>query len=266
MALRDQPYLPLYVQDFLTDEKLNECSASATGVYIKIMCLMHKTEQYGMILLKQKDKQTTSKIKNFALKFAKLLPFSFDTILSGLEELVEEKVLQIQGDLLVQKRMVDDNIISVIRSKPGSKGGKVAQQNRQAKAQANVQANTEYEYETNTNGNEGVLGGGKDEWNKMPGPECGSLELPEIKAGAALQLSTLSGNKPTMENIYDLWGVFKTQNLTGTKFYNSQNDVFSHFINWSKTQKINGSNQQSTGNGSGKLGTSAGRIKKAREW
>ena len=43
MALRDQPYLPLYVQDFLTDEKLAECSAMATGVYIRLMCIMHKS-------------------------------------------------------------------------------------------------------------------------------------------------------------------------------------------------------------------------------
>lgn len=32
MALRDQPYLPLYVQDFLTDEKLRECSYEAEFV------------------------------------------------------------------------------------------------------------------------------------------------------------------------------------------------------------------------------------------
>ena len=71
MALRDQPYLPLYVQDFLTDEKLIECSASATGVYIRVMCIMHKSDPYGMILLKQKDKQTSSTIQNFALKLIK---------------------------------------------------------------------------------------------------------------------------------------------------------------------------------------------------
>ena len=44
MALREQPYLPLYVQDFLTDEKLNECSAESTGVYIRLMCIMDKAQ------------------------------------------------------------------------------------------------------------------------------------------------------------------------------------------------------------------------------
>ncbi len=54
MALRNQPYFPLYVQDFLTDEKLAECSAESTGVYIRLMCILHKSEEYGCILLKTK--------------------------------------------------------------------------------------------------------------------------------------------------------------------------------------------------------------------
>ena len=62
MALRDQPYLPLYVQDYLTDEKLNNCSASSQGIYIKIMCLFHKCDPYGGILLKQNDKQNDKPI------------------------------------------------------------------------------------------------------------------------------------------------------------------------------------------------------------
>jgi len=60
MALRDQPYLPLYVQDYLTDEKLNECSPATQGVYIKLLCVLHKMEEYGTILLKQKRKQKVS--------------------------------------------------------------------------------------------------------------------------------------------------------------------------------------------------------------
>jgi hypothetical protein len=66
MALRDQPYIPLYIQDFLTDEKLIECSAQATGVYVRLMCIMHKSEDYGKILLRQKDKQKPKQIENFA--------------------------------------------------------------------------------------------------------------------------------------------------------------------------------------------------------
>lgn len=121
MALRDQPYLPLYVQDFLTDEKLAECSAQSTGVYIRLMCLMHKSSQYGCILLKQKDKQNESKIRNFACKVAKQMPYTVDVIASALEELLEEEVIQIDGDTLFQKRMVKDAKISDTRASAGKR-------------------------------------------------------------------------------------------------------------------------------------------------
>src|SRR6056297_984265 len=100
MALRDQPYIPLYVQDYLTDEKLNMCSASAQGIYIKMMCIFHKQNKYGGILLKQKDKQNQSTTLNFASKLAKLLPFDLVEINNALTELIDENVLEIDGDFL----------------------------------------------------------------------------------------------------------------------------------------------------------------------
>ena len=145
MALRDQPYLPLYVQDFLTDEKLSECSAQSTGVYIRIMCIMHKSEQYGNILLKQKHKQTDKQILNFALLLAKHFPYSVDVIESSLTELIEEGVLIMQGDLLIQKRMVKDNELSIKRAESGKKGGIKSLGKEQDFAQAKFQANTENE-------------------------------------------------------------------------------------------------------------------------
>jgi hypothetical protein len=150
MALRDQPYLPLYVQDFLTDEKLMECSASATGIYIKIICVLHKSEEYGTILLKQKDKQNDNQIKNFASKFAKYLPFNTNEIADGISELVTEGVLQIDGDKLSQKRMVRDNALSLVRSNAGKIGGlktQFAKANIEPTDKAKVEANTENEDE-----------------------------------------------------------------------------------------------------------------------
>lgn len=161
MALRDQPYLPLYVQDFLTDEKLNLCSAASQGIYIKLMCLMHKSEIYGGILLKQKFKQNSSTISNFACELAKLLPFTLLELETALDELISDGVLSLDGDLLYQKRMVHDNEISLKRSKSGSKGGNMRvekqtntsiclskiQANNQANNQAKFKQNTEYEIE-----------------------------------------------------------------------------------------------------------------------
>ena len=152
MALRNQPYFPLYVQDFLTDEKLIECSASSTGVYIRILCIMHKSKEYGTILLQQKDKQNTQQIKNFATKLLKHLPYDIKIIEDALTELIFEEVLSIEGDKLLQKRMIRDNEISIIRKNAGSKGG-FAKAKGLAKSVAKTEYENEYEYE-NENENE----------------------------------------------------------------------------------------------------------------
>ena len=151
MALRDQPYLPLYVQDVLTDEKLIECSALSTGVYLRLMCIMHKPKEYGTVLLKQKDKQGNKQEENFALKLTKQMPFPYEIILAALKELLTEDVIQIEGDRLKQKRMIADNKLSLIRAKAGKKGGdktKFAKDFAQAKAQANTEDEGEDEIET----------------------------------------------------------------------------------------------------------------------
>lgn len=161
MALRDQPYLPLYVQDFMTDEKLAECSASATGVFVRIMCLMHKSDPYGKILLKQKYKQSTEQVLNFASQVAKNLPYTREEVYAALQELLAENVMHIEGEFLVQKRMVHDNEVSVNRSKSGRKGGESTQKRVKeialAKDEANTQANPENEIEYETE-NEIVFG------------------------------------------------------------------------------------------------------------
>ncbi len=142
MALRNQPYIPLYVQDFLTDEKLLECSSSSIGIYIMIMCVMHKSKDYGTILLKQKNKQSDNQINNFACKLGKHLPFTTTEIQAALTELINEDVLQLENDILSQKRMIHDNELSIKRSIAGKIGGEKTQF-----AKAKVKASPESEVE-----------------------------------------------------------------------------------------------------------------------
>lgn len=145
MALRNQPYIPLYVQDYLTDEKLSMCSWATQGVYIKLLCLLHKSEPYGTILLKQNDKQHLDFASNFASKIMKLLPIEKDILIAAITELVNEKCLTIEGDKLFQRRMVRDNEISIIRSETGKKGGLKTQKIAKAKIKAKPKAKYEYE-------------------------------------------------------------------------------------------------------------------------
>lgn len=170
MALRDQPYLPLYIQDYMTDEKLAECSATANGVFVRIMCVMHKSDPYGKILLKQKDKQSNNQIENFAYKLSKHMPFHIREILSSVGELVDEGVLIVDGDELVQKRMVKDFALSEQRSAAGKNGYKVktfAKAKPKAKAQAKHQANSENEYDNENENNNVNEGEKKDDPEKV---------------------------------------------------------------------------------------------------
>lgn len=79
----------------------------------------------------------------------------------------------------------------------------------------------------------------KAKWRTMPGAESVNLELPDIKEGAVIELFRLTKNKTiTKSHVQSLWKIFKVQNFTGEKYYGSVNEVYSHFINWCKTQTI----------------------------
>ena len=137
MELRQRPYFPLYVQDFLADEKLAECSAESTGVYIRLLCIMHKSDEYDSIRLKDKDKKYPDPVTNFALKLTRQMPYIEDVIERSLAELIEEGVVQIDGDRLFQKRMVRDGQNVENKVEAGRKGG------RASKTQAEPQAESE---------------------------------------------------------------------------------------------------------------------------
>lgn len=105
----------------------------------------------------------------------------------------------------------------------------------------------------NENRNENVIeikerGGGKGKWNSRPGKEMLEMDLDEVKAGAVKQLFKLSkSHNLTNEELKGLWYAFKIQNFTGENYYASTHKVYSHFINWSKTQIVNGKSNSTTG-------------------
>ena len=143
MSLQNSPYLPLYVKDFMSDEKLAECSASANGVYIRLMCILHKSEPYGKILLKQKYKQNESMCLNFASMLVRHMPYTVEDIYEGLTELLDNEVVYIEGDYLYQSRMVKDGEISAKRAVAGKKGGEKTF--CLSKTESKIEANTKIE-------------------------------------------------------------------------------------------------------------------------
>lgn len=236
MALRDQPYIPLYVQDFETDEKLIYCSALSTGVYIRIMCHMHKSEEYGTILLKQNFKQTSKPVENFALQLAKILPYDVDVIEQGLSELIAEKVLHIEGDYLIQKRMVRDNEISMLRAKNGKKGGiKTQKKFASSFAKAKPQANTEYENEYEYNNNKGIVLENLTPVDEAIGPELS--ECKKIVESDQIWVEAFCmNNRITIPQFKTFLTDFfkKLQDEGETR--RTPKDAKRHFANWVKIQ------------------------------
>ena len=143
MSLQNSPYLPLYVKDFMSDEKLAECSASANGVYIRLMCMLHKSDSYGKIILKEKYKTNSNACMNFASMLARHMPYTVEDIHDGLTELLDNEVVYIEGDYLFQPRMVKDGEISEKRAVAGKKGGEKTF--CLSKTESKIEANTKIE-------------------------------------------------------------------------------------------------------------------------
>jgi len=79
---------------------------------------------------------------------------------------------------------------------------------------------------------------GKEIFNTMP-VVSDFNGLPEVKAGSAIQLLKITKQVDVSnEDVKGLWEVFKEQSLTGKKYYQDEDAVYSHFINWVKDKKF----------------------------
>lgn len=148
MALTNQPYFPFYVDDYIGDEKLNQCDPTSQGLYIRLLCVMHKSPDYGKIELtpfdKAKLKQNLSKIETrqdqkeiidylglnyndflyISYKVKAIILWDISVIFSSLLDLIGNDVVQFSGTVLSQKRMVRDGEKSRIRAEVGAIGGR----------------------------------------------------------------------------------------------------------------------------------------------
>lgn len=115
---RKRPWMKFWVADFANDVQLRECSAEATGVYIRIICLMHISDPYGTITV-----ETTSPAPiDFAKRIFRHTPYEIAVIHRSINELISNGVLYIEGSRLCQKRMMTDYAYSKGQSDKGRTG------------------------------------------------------------------------------------------------------------------------------------------------
>lgn len=174
------------------------------------------------------------------------LKLSKDTGLSEMEIRTCQKKLILTGEITI-KSTSKYTIITIC--KYDTYQTKYDQSNQQINQQPNQRATNEQptsnQQITTNNNSINNKEEERKEFNKYPLPEHFN-GLPEIKIGAVQQLLKITKQTDaTTEQISGLWEVFKIQSLTGQKFYSTPDDVYSHFINWAKTQKIEKNGQQS---------------------
>lgn len=264
MSRRDQPYIPLYAQDFLTDEKLRECGAASVGVYIMLMCVMHKQEEYGTITLREKDHQSEDIIVDFAKKLAKHLPFGVGVIGDALRELLDEDVIQLEGERISQKRMVRDADVSEKRSAAGRKGStatntKFAAAKGAANDPAKSEDGPEEDPEPGTEGGQSVQPGTYKEIAALYNGICVSFpRLTKLSEARKKAIRARLANGYTVESFRELF-----QKAEASSFLKGKNDrnwqaTFDWLIKDSNMAKVIDGNYDDKGGSNFGTGTDRG--------
>lgn len=173
------------------------------------------------------------------------------------------------------KRQLKRDLVSwsetrVERVKAGTKGGINSGKSRRKKQNKANEPNASKSKQTQANEAVTVTVNVNDTVNnnkRIRPDENFILDLPEIKINAAIEYITITKNvradRPMIES---LWTVFKQKNFTGENPYKSNSDIFRHFFESLKYEKLNGTSTHQRTIKDSKPGISDKRTKTAREW
>lgn len=110
------PSLQFYVGDWLSDPELRSCSVAARGLFIDLMCLMHRSKVYGKLLIngsRAEDKQVIN-----------LLRIHHKTYYKSLKELLDYGVVKQDEDgVYYNARMMRDKALRDKAVEDGKLGG-----------------------------------------------------------------------------------------------------------------------------------------------
>lgn len=201
------PAFLFYSADFLIGTCL--LSNEETGKYIKILCLLH---QHGSVKIEV--------IENIIGKLSVTLMDKFRLTEDGY--LVNDRLTE---EIEKRKKFTESRRIN----------GRMAGKKPIGKAIGKPIGKTKTNLPENENINDNI---NDNDFNTMPISKNFN-GLPEIKKGAAKEFVRITKKVNISDNdIDDIWEVFKIQNLTGKKYYPDEESVYSHFLNWIKTQNF----------------------------
>ncbi len=122
------PSFQFYPGDWLKDPNLRACSLAARGAWVDILCLMHESEQRGVLRVNSRAISVKKLSKSIACCTPKLI-----------QELVENGVVKVarRDGALYSKRLIKEELRRRHKAQSGRKGGKQTP----SKPEANTQAN-----------------------------------------------------------------------------------------------------------------------------
>jgi len=194
------PAFLFYSNDFLSGTYT--MTDEQVGKYIRLLCLQHQKERLNekdmLMICKSYDKDIYDKFEN-------------------------------EDGSFFNKRLVEE-------SNKRKKYSESRSYNRKKKDMSIICKSYEHHMENeNENVNEIkdiIIKGKKYEFNDI-------VNLPSnYITSIQEQMFTLQKKRLEETKIISLWEAFRLEKLTGDKFYNSDKEVFKHFVNWIKTQKF----------------------------
>lgn len=229
----DKPYLPFYIGDWFKAPEIRAMPHANRMVWFEILCLMWQSDEKGYLTINKKPFVITNVITGEITKgqqvLASMLGVSCDFLQESFKIFKDYGVYSIRSDGAIFSRFMTKLVdIQSVKSMAGKKG----MEKRYGKAViTDVITSVENENEIKNDVS-------AQKFNQNPNyEEIG--DLPDIKNGVVIELIKITKSIDVDKNqINGLWNVFKQQSLTGNKFYQSINDVYSHFINWTKMQKF----------------------------
>lgn len=210
------PAVLLYVQDFLVGTSL--LTPLQKGHYITLLCYQQQSETGSLPELKIKQVMGKDYLKHWTVIKSKFMEDDNGFYNARMRSEIErrKRTSEKQSDRAKERWKKENECRGFTEPIPSV---------------GNAFYATEIETERK--------GGVGEKWNTRPGPDQMDLKLPDIKAGAVVEFFGIAKKiNISHGQVSRLWTVFKQQHFNGEKYYGSENEAFSHFINWSQTKKI----------------------------
>ncbi len=119
------PYLALFIDDWLASAKVRKCTETTRGVYIDLLCILHKEPRRGSYALHDQELKPNTTRSKTQLALAKTaetqrLPYFAEflvkrtgsaksVIVKALQELYHHGIIVVEDDALIQPRMYRDS-------------------------------------------------------------------------------------------------------------------------------------------------------------